>query len=42
MAKPNQPMIAEALESLQPGLIDFLKAKLTLPDPAGRMWWNRH
>jgi len=33
MNKPNNAMIAEALESLQSGLIDFLRPKLSLPDP---------
>jgi hypothetical protein len=32
MGKPNNTMIAEALESLQAGLIGFLKPKLSLPD----------
>jgi len=33
MAKPNHAMIAEALESLQSGLVGFLQPKLSLPDP---------
>ena len=33
MQKTNSAMIAETLESLQSGLIDFLKPKLSLPDP---------
>ena len=33
MQKTNSAIIAETLESLQSGLIDFLKPKLSLPDP---------
>lgn len=33
MDRPNNAMIAEVLDSLQSGLIDFLKPKLSLPDP---------
>ena len=34
MSKANNMMIAEALDSLQSGLIDFLNPKLSLPEPA--------
>ncbi|MBA7673924.1 hypothetical protein ES703_82131 [subsurface metagenome] len=33
MSKANNMMISEALESMQSGLIDFLKPKLSLPEP---------
>ena len=33
MSKANNMMIAEALDSLQSGLIDFLNPKLSLPEP---------
>ncbi|GAH79332.1 unnamed protein product, partial [marine sediment metagenome] len=33
MSKPNNIMIAEALDSLQSGLIEFLKPKLSIPEP---------
>jgi hypothetical protein len=33
MDRPNNGMIAEVLDSLHDGLIDFVKPKLSLPDP---------
>lgn len=33
MDRLNNAMIAEVLDNLQAGLVDFLKSKLSLPDP---------